>query len=109
MSFWFRWNYQYPSYADVSTLKANMMSVAHITETDATGTNLGDRLLSVWLKPFMYGRKTLWLSTYASTSNRPNYGKDVGVRRGEDFDGAWTWLYYSHSRATNTLFAYVRF
>ena len=74
--------------------------MAHISETDSTGTNFGDRLLSVWLKPLMYGRKILWLTTYARASGRPNYGEDAPIRDEADFDGAWTWLYYAYSRSS---------
>jgi len=31
--------------------------MAHVSETNNTGTNMGDRLLSVFLKPFAYGKK----------------------------------------------------
>ena len=54
------------------------MSVAHVSETDRTGTNYGDRLLSVWLKPFIYGQKSFRLSTY-SMAKGPDEGKDIPI------------------------------
>lgn len=31
------------------------------------------------------------------------------MRKDEDFDQAWTWVYFAYSSETNDLFAYIRF
>lgn len=74
------------------------MSLAHVTETNNTGTNMGDRLLSSWLKPFVYGKKKYELSTYHKTAGRPNIPQLIEVRSDLDFDGAWGWLYFGYNR-----------
>ena len=72
--------------------------MAHISETNNTGTNMGDRLLSVFLKPFAYGKKIYQLATYHKTAGRPNVVLPIEVRSDLDFDGAWGWLYFGYNR-----------
>lgn len=57
----------------------------------------------------MYGAKRFFLSTYMLSTNRPNVGKDIAVRKDADFDGAWTWLYFAYSPSEQKTFAYMRF
>lgn len=108
-SFWLKWSFQYPDYADISELKTNFISIAHVSETGRTGTNFGDRVLSLWLKPLSFGQKKYHFSTYADNQGRPNWAQDVRVRKDEDFDSVWTWVYFAHNGITNDAFAYMRF
>lgn len=108
-SMWLKWSFQYPDFASVEDLKVHPVSIAHVTETGRTGTNFGDRALSLWLKPFSFGTRAFGFATYAENQGRPDWEQVVPIENDGDFDAAWIFVYFAHSGASSDTYAYVRY
>ena len=113
IAFWFKWSFGYPDYVSVEDLKdtknAGLM-VASVSETDMHGENFGDRKLALEMKALSFGTTNYYPSTYIRSTNRPNVGKNAPVdKKSNDFDGAWVFFYFGHSRSRNEAFSYLKF
>jgi len=69
MTFWWRWNYNYPSIIYPVDTRGNWLSIAFASETGSCDANMKDRLFGLWRHP---NALKYHVTTYATNKGDAN-------------------------------------